>query len=426
MLDAAYRDALDLAVTGGGECLQNPGSGERVGGAVVPFADAMTAKHELPRLLQNPRPAHLVLKDGTVFAGWAAGAAAVIEGEVVFNTSMTGYQEMLTDPSYHGQILTLTTSHVGQVGVNPADAESDRIWARALVVQDLDCDPSSWRAVGGFEQWLEENDLAVGWGFDTRAVVRHIRTAGAVPGLLITDGTPPSKLADRAAKARGTDGCDLAREVACTRAYEWNEGPWRSPSHRDPVTTGDGVRVAVVDYGVKRSILRRLVAEGLKVTVVPPTSSAADLIGGGYGGVLLSNGPGDPAAVAGAQEVIAELVGRIPILGICMGCQLLGLALGGRTVKLPYGHHGGNHPVRELATGRVLVTSQNHNYVVQESSLPREVEVTHINLTDGTLEGLSLPRAGVDAVQFHPEASPGPNDAIGLFAKFAERCRERK
>ncbi len=337
---------------------------------------------------------------------------------------MTGYQEMLTDPSYHGQILTLTTSHVGQVGVNPADAESDRIWARALIVQDLDLEPSSWRAEGGFENWLEENKLTVGWGFDTRAIVRHVRTTGAVPGLLITDGTPPGALAERAAKAQGTDGRDLAREVACTQAYEWTDGPWLSPSHPAPAASGDRVRVAVVDYGVKRSILRRLVAEGCAVQVVPPTVTASDLKNGGFDGVLLSNGPGDPAAVEGAQAVIADLVGRMPILGICMGCQLLGLALGGRTVKLPYGHHGGNHPVRELATGRVLVTSQNHNYVVQESSLPREVEVTHINLTDGTLEGLSLPRAGVDAVQFHPEASPGPNDAIELFQRFAHRCRE--
>jgi len=383
----------------------------------------MTAKTNLPRLLQYPRPAHLVLKDGTSFAGRAAGAAAVVEGEVVFNTAMTGYQEMLTDPSYHGQILTLTTSHVGQVGVNADDTESDRIWARALIVQDLDVEPSSWRAEGSFENWLEKNHLAVGWGFDTRAIVRHVRTAGAVPGLLITDGTPPEHLAGHAAKTHGTDGRDLAREVACTERYEWTGGPWLSPSHPAFAARSDRPRVAVIDYGVKRSILRRLVAEGCHVQVVPPTTTASDLTSGGFDGVLLSNGPGDPAAVEGAQEVIADLVGRLPILGVCMGCQLLGLALGGRTVKLPFGHHGGNHPVRELATGRVLVTSQNHNYVVQESSLPREVEVTHINLTDGTLEGLSLPRAGVDAVQFHPEASPGPNDAIGLFQRFANRCR---
>jgi carbamoyl-phosphate synthase small subunit len=360
-----------------------------------------------------------------VFSGWAAGAAAVIEGEVVFITSMTGYQEMLTDPSYHGQILTLTTSHVGQVGVNPADAESDRTWARALVVQDFDCEPSSWRAEGGAEDWLAARGLAVGWGFDTRAIVRQLRTAGAVPGILVTDGTAPESLVERAARARGTDGLDLAREVACTEPYDWNEGPWASPSH--PLTAApSGTRpvVAVIDFGVKRSILRRLVGEGFAVRVLPPDISAVELLENRFAGVVLSNGPGDPAAVAGAAELITQLIGRLPILGICMGCQLLGLALGGRTVKLPFGHHGGNHPVRELAGGRVLVTSQNHNYVVEESSLPREVGVTHINLTDGTLEGLSLPRAGVEAVQYHPEASPGPNDSLELFARFAERCRK--
>jgi len=390
-------------------------------------ADGMTGSTRLPRLLRSSRPAYLVLRDQTTFSGWAAGAETVIEGEVVFNTSMTGYQEMLTDPSYHGQILTLTTSHVGQVGINPADAESDRIWARALIVQDLDLEPSSWRADGGAETWLAERGVAVGWGFDTRAIVRHVRTAGAVPGVLATDGTPPEDLGGRAASARGTDGRDLAREVACSTGYEWAEGPWASPSH--PVTPPhdrDHPQAAVVDFGVKRSILRRLVGEGFAVTVLPPDASAAQLADGGFAGVVLSNGPGDPAAVAGARDLIADLVGRLPILGICMGCQLLGLALGGRTVKLPFGHHGGNHPVRELATGRVLVTSQNHNYAVEESSLPREVEVTHINLTDGTLEGLALPKAGVEAVQFHPEASPGPNDSLGLFARFAERCKRNK
>ena len=385
----------------------------------------MTGPRDLPRSLTHPRPAHLVLRGGTVFSGWAAGAEVVIEGEVVFNTSMTGYQEMLTDPSYAGQILTLTTSHVGQVGVNPEDAESDRIWARALIVQDLDLEPSSWRSTGGAEDWLAERGLAVGWGFDTRSIVRHVRTAGAVPGILVTDGSAPEELLERAANARGTDGLDLAREVACSEPYDWAEGPWTSPSH--PLTVGedkDGPTVAVVDFGVKRSILRRLIGEGFAVRVVPPGVSVDDLLGGKYAGVLLSNGPGDPAAVAGATELISGLIGKIPILGICMGCQLLGLALGGRTVKLPFGHHGGNHPVRELSSGRVLVTSQNHNYVVEESSLPREVEVTHLNLTDGTLEGLSLPRASVEAVQFHPEASPGPNDSLGLFSRFAERCRE--
>ncbi|NOZ79725.1 MAG: glutamine-hydrolyzing carbamoyl-phosphate synthase small subunit [Acidobacteria bacterium] len=373
----------------------------------------------LPRLLRSPERAHLVLADGTVFSGFAAGAAGVCEGEVVFNTSMTGYQEMLTDPSYHGQILVLTVSHVGQTGVNDADAESDRVWARALIVQDLDETPSSWRAADGLEAWLAARGVTVGWGFDTRAIVRHVRTHGALPGVLVADGSDPAAFRSAARSARGTDGLDLAHDVACTRPYAWTEGPWPTMARGD----AGGPLVRVVDFGVKRSILRRLVGEGFRVEVVPPAIDPGVVLADEVAGVVLSNGPGDPGAVAGARELVAEIVGRKPLLGICLGHQVLGLAVGGRTVKLPFGHHGGNHPVRELSTGRVLITAQNHNYAVEEASLPREVEVTHINLTDGTVEGLALPRLGIESVQFHPEAAPGPNDAAGLFARFAERCR---
>ncbi len=376
----------------------------------------------LPRLLRSPRKAHLILADGTVFEGFGLGAPAVREGEVVFNTSMTGYQEMLTDPSYHGQILVLTTSHVGQVGANAFDAESDRVWVRALVVQDLDTAASSWRAEEELEAWLAARGVAVGWGFDTRTIVRHVRTHGAVPGLLVADGTEPAGHLEAARAARGTDGRDLASEVACTEPYAWTEGPW--PPGSGPAPSPEAPLVRVVDFGVKRSIARRLVGEGFRVEVVPPSVDPAILTAPEVAGVVLSNGPGDPAAVAGGRRLAEAVLGEKPVLGICLGHQILGLALGGRTVKLPFGHHGGNHPVRELATGRVLVTAQNHNYAVEEASLPREVEVTHINLTDGTVEGLALPRLGVESVQFHPEAAPGPNDAAGLFARFRERCTD--
>ncbi|MCD4747942.1 MAG: glutamine-hydrolyzing carbamoyl-phosphate synthase small subunit [Thermoanaerobaculales bacterium] len=384
----------------------------------------MKAEHLLPRLLRNPRPAILALADGSIFRGYAAGTPARVQGEVVFNTAMTGYQEMLTDPSYHGQILCLTTSHVGQVGVNSLDAESDRIWPRALIVQDLDVEPSSWRSEENFEGWLEDRKVTVGWGFDVRSIVRRLRENGAVPGVLIAEGEMNSELALRESReACGTDGCDLASEVACSESYRWSDGPWRSPSHH--ATDNDAaLPVVVIDLGVKRSTLRRLVAEGFSVEVVPPTTTAAEVLNRKPSGILFSNGPGDPAAVTRVRTLAEELLGRLPILGICLGHQILGLALGGRTEKLPFGHHGGNHPVRELATGRVLITAQNHNYAVDEASLPREVEVTHINLIDATVEGIALPRLAFEAVQFHPEAAPGPNDAAGLFSRFFDRCRE--
>jgi carbamoyl-phosphate synthase small subunit len=347
----------------------------------------------------------LVLADGTTFEGEALGApAAVVAGEVVFNTALTGYQEILTDPSYAGQIITFTYPHIGNYGVNADDWESRAVFARGVIVRDLARRRSSWRATGDLDSLLRAQGIAGIAGIDTRRLTIHIREAGAMPAAFGTADEATLKAA--AANEPGTDGIDLVSSVTSTEPYLVDAEPG-APDRR----------IVAYDFGIKRTILRHLRQLGT-VEVVPAGTPAEAVLASEPAGVFLSNGPGDPAPLAGIHAAIADLLGRVPVFGICLGHQLLATALGGATHKLDFGHHGGNHPVRRLATGAVEITSQNHNYAVTEGSV-RGAEVTHVNLNDGVIEGIACTDVPAFSVQYHPEAGPGPHDARYLFAEFA-------
>ncbi|MCK6527859.1 glutamine-hydrolyzing carbamoyl-phosphate synthase small subunit [Myxococcota bacterium] len=355
-----------------------------------------------------PDQAVLVLEDGRTFHGEAFGARRSVLGEVVFNTCLSGYQEVLTDPSYSGQIVTMTASHVGNYGVNDEDAESRRPFAEGFVAREFSRVASNHRSTRTLQAYLEDAGIPAIHGIDTRALTRHLRDRGAMRGGLSTDGAEAEALLERVRAWPGLAGIDLGGRVSCEQAHAW-PSPQPGPYH-----------VVVYDFGVKHNILRHLAAGPARVTVVPARSSASQVLALRPDGVLLSNGPGDPEPVAAyAAPEVRELLGRVPIMGICLGIQILGLTLGGRTFKLPFGHHGGNHPVRNLHTGAVEITSQNHNYAVDPDSLPAgAVEVTHVNLNDGTLEGFRCRSMPVMAVQYHPEAAPGPHDSRYLFDAF--------
>ena len=349
------------------------------------------------------RPAALVLADGSVFHGEAIGADApggISAGEVVFNTTLTGYQEVLSDPSYAGQVVTFTYPHIGNYGTTPDDDEAAAPFCRGVIVRDLARRRSSWRSTEDLDGWLRRHGLAGVAGVDTRRLTRHIRDAGAMPGAFGT--APVEALAEAAAAEPGTAGVDLVALVTTDAPYVVGSGPRR---------------VVAYDFGIKQTILDHL-ATIATVEVVPASTPAADVLARNPDGVFLSNGPGDPAAVTGAPQTIRALLGEVPVFGICLGHQLLATALGGATFKLPFGHHGGNHPVRRLADGTVEITSQNHNFAVVEDSVPG-AEVTHRNLNDGTIEGLAVRELRAFSVQHHPEAGPGPHDAAYLFDEFA-------
>jgi carbamoyl-phosphate synthase small subunit len=373
------------------------------------------------------KEAILALADGRIFRGRSFGAIGEAVGEVVFNTAMTGYQEVLTDPSYKGQMVCMTYPEIGNVGVNADDEESGRVYVEGFIVREYIAQPSNWRSQMALGDYLERAGVVGIEGIDTRALVRHIRTSGAQEAVISSVHNKPNFLVAKAQASPGLLGRDLVKEVTATTGYDWEiadwdlEGGYRHPSKEQ---LRDAPLVVAIDYGIKRNILRQLVATGFRVKVMPAFATAAEVLALNPDGVFLSNGPADPAAVPYASETVRGLLGKKPIFGICLGHQILGLALGGRTYKLGFGHHGANHPVMDLRTRRVEITSQNHGFAVDAKSLAGKADLSHLNLNDQTVEGLR----GIDvpffSVQYHPEASPGPHDSSYLFERFRRLVQE--
>ncbi len=369
---------------------------------------------------QDDTPAWLALENGLVVEGRSIGAEGEASGDLVFNTAMTGYQEILTDPSYAGQGVVLTYPLIGNYGIADEDMESGRAWSEALVIKELSSISSNHRATETLDAWLKRRGVVAMQGVDTRRLTKAIRQEGSLRFVISTTDSDHDSLVAKARATTPTDGCDLASKVTCAESYTWDAQ--YDPSF--PAVTdqwqGERLKCVAYDFGAKRNILRSLVHTGFDVTVVPAQTPAAEVLAMNPDGVFLSNGPGDPSACTYAVEAAKELVGKVPIFGICLGHQILSLAMGAKTKKMPFGHHGANHPVREDSTGRIEITSQNHSYVVDESSLPAEMEATHWNLNDMSVAGMKHREHPVFSVQYHPEAAPGPGDSAHLFTRFRE------
>jgi len=368
----------------------------------------------------------LALADGRVFKGRSFGATGEISGEVVFNTSMTGYQEILTDPSYCGEIVTMTYPLIGNTGINPEDVESHRPFLSGFIVKEACVTPSNWRSEMSLDAYLKENNIIGIQGIDTRALVRHIRDKGAQTGVLSTADLDPESLVEKARQAPSIVGRDLVQEVTCEKPYKWEEGVWELGFGYKKADSKIKYKVIAYDFGIKRNILRNLVDHGCDVTVVPATTPATEVLAMQPDGVFLSNGPGDPEPITYAQDNIRQLLGKVPLFGICLGHQLLSIALGGKTYKLKFGHRGGNQPVRRGDGHIVEITSQNHGFAVDSESVKGLAEIGHINLNDFTVEGICHKELPAFSVQYHPEASPGPHDARYLFTRFTDMMDQFK
>jgi carbamoyl-phosphate synthase small subunit len=376
----------------------------------------------------------LALEDGRFFEGKSFGATGTSVGEICFNTSMTGYQEVLTDPSYRGQIVAMTYPLIGNYGINSIDQENPSPHVRGFVIEELTEVPSNWRSEMSLDEYLRKWNIPGAQGIDTRALTRHLRTRGAMKACLTTDEISPQEATQRAIEGEGVIGMDYVREVSTPEIYRWDPDDKLSVPWSIAASNGGGkralppvrFRIVAYDYGMKQNILRLLRQKGFQVTVVPASTSAKKALALDPDGIFLSNGPGDPAALPYAHEAIHDLMGKKPIFGICLGHQILGFAFGGSTFKLKFGHRGANQPVKDLRSGKVAITAQNHGFAVDPKSLPSNVEITHINLNDATVEGMRHTELPIFSVQYHPEAAPGPHDASYFFDQFADLIEKQK